>query len=84
MHFNLRSGLLSCPEHLDGEDALYDMILDQVQLYTIRHIALVEYNRLYSFRLSDKYLEWLSDFTERFVEYHYGRSFETLKFYKML
>lgn len=84
MHFNLKSGHLSCPEHLDGEDALYDIILDRVQLYTVRYIALVDHKYLYSFRLSDKYLEWLSGFTERFVEYHYGRSFETLKFYKML
>ena len=84
MHFNLRSGLLSCPDHLRGEDALYDIILDPVQLYTIRYIALVDQKELFSFKLSDKYLDWLSGFTERFVEYHYGRRFETLRFYKLL
>ncbi len=84
MHFNMKTGQLTCPEHLDGEDALYDIVFDEVQLFAVRYIALVDQKQLFGFKISERYLKWLSGFTERFVEYHYGKRFDTLKFYKQL
>ncbi len=84
MHFNMKTGQLTCPEHTDGVDALYDIVFDEVQLFAVRYIALVDQKQLFGFKISEKYLEWLSGFTGRFVEYHFGKSFDTLKFYKQL
>ncbi len=83
MHFDLATGQLTCAEHFT-EGSPEDVVLDRVQLDAVRYISLVDYERLFNFRLSDKYLVWLSGFTERFAEYHYGKRFKTLEFYKML
>lgn len=90
MHFDIRSGLLTCSEHFtppfddEAPTSPYDIILNKTRLYAIRYIALVDYDRLFNFRVSGKFLAWLSEFTENFAEYHYGKSFDTLKFYKMM
>ena len=84
MHLNLATGNLTCSDCTDGEEGLYDFVLDGTMLYIVRFIALVEYERLFNIRVSEKYAARLGEFTERFAEYHYGKRFQKLKFYKML
>ncbi|MBR1723811.1 MAG: DNA repair protein RecO [Ruminococcus sp.] len=98
MYLNMRTGQLTCsgcaakgegaasavgvPE-LPGDD-IYTAELDSTMLYTIRFIALVEYDRLFSFKLSQRYLVKLSAFTENYIRYQFGKRFDTLRFYKLL
>lgn len=84
MHLNLRSGNLECSDCVTAEDAMYDFVFDRTMLYIVRFIALVEYDRLFSFKISDRYQKRLTAFTEEFAQYHYGKRFQKLKFYKML
>ncbi len=97
MYLNMRTGQLTCKScaesgagavQVQGEtdpgDDLYTAELDATLLYTVRFIALVEYDRLFSFRLSERYLVKLAAFTENYVRYQFGKRFDTLRFYKML
>lgn len=84
MHLNLATGDLTCSNCADGEEGLYDFVMDKSLLYIVRYISLVEYERLFNIRVSQKYLERLDSFTEGFVQYHYGKKFKRLGFYKML
>lgn len=84
MHFNLKSGLIECDSCVRNRESMYDITFDKTLFHIVRFIALVEYERLYSFRISDVYQRRLTAFTERFTEYYYGRRFETLKFYRLL
>ena len=84
MHFNLRSGNLECHDCVTSDDAMYDYIFDKTMLHIVRFIALVEYERLFNFKISEKYQKQLSAFTEDFAQYHYGKKFQKLRFYKML
>lgn len=94
MFLNMRSGQLTCKscrekerqgvtEYPGGED-IYTAVLDPTMLYTIRFIALVEQERLFAFRVSERYLTQLTGFTEDYIRYQFGKRFDTLKFYKML
>lgn len=98
MYLNMRTGQLTCSdcaktgagavspqgESLPADEDIYTAALDKTMLYTVRFIALVEYDRLFSFRLSDRYLIKLNTFTEKYVRYQFGKRFDTLRFYKML
>ncbi|SDA18831.1 DNA replication and repair protein RecO [Ruminococcus sp. YE71] len=84
MHLNLATGSLTCSDCTTGDEGLYDFVLDRQLLYIVRFIALVEYEKLFNISISEKYQKRLGEFTERFAEYHYGRRFQKLRFYKML
>ena len=84
MHFNLKSGLIECGDCVTNPDSLYDVCFDRTLFHIIRYIALVEYDRLFSFKISEVYQRRLTAFTGSFCEYCCGKSFDTLKFYKML
>ncbi len=84
MHFNFISNTLECDECCNNKDSVHDMVLDKTLLYIIRYIALTEFEKLFSFRISTAYQKKLSEFTERFVKYHLKNNFKTLDFYKML
>lgn len=97
MYLNMRTGQLTCSDcaktgegavSAEGtalsEDDIYTAELDATLLYTVRFIALVEYERLFSFRLSEPYLVRLNTFTENYIRYQFGKRFDTLRFYKLL
>ncbi|MCD7740925.1 MAG: DNA repair protein RecO [Ruminococcus sp.] len=84
MHFNLKSGLIECDDCVTNRDSAFDITFDRTLFYIVRYIALVDYDKLFNFKISDKYLKKLESFTEKFVEYYYGKRFETLKFYRMI
>jgi DNA repair protein RecO (recombination protein O) len=84
MHFNLKSGLIECDNCVTNRDSYYDVTFDKTLFHIVRFIALVDFDRLFNFRISDIYQRKLTAFTERFCQYYYGRKFETLKFYNLL
>lgn len=84
MHFNFLTNDLMCDDCCINPDSIYDFLLDRQLLYIVRFIALTEYDRLFSFKISLKYQKKLTDFTEKFVGYHLKSNFATLEFYRML
>lgn len=84
MMFNIRSGELKCTEHFPALPDEYDYVLDEKLLYIVRYIILVDYDRLWNFRISERCQKQLTSLAEAFAEYHCGKVFETLKFYKCL
>lgn len=84
MHFNFKTGLLECEKCCRNPNSIYDYRLDRTLLYIVRYIALSDYDKLFSFKLSDAYLKKLADFTERFTGYYFTNDFETLRFYKII
>lgn len=92
MYIDLISGQLTCSEcaeQLQNEQTadgqgLYVMPLSPALLHTVRFIALVEQERLFNFRVSERCQSELSAFTEGFLKLRYSRKFDSLNFYKML
>lgn len=84
MHFNFKSGLIECDSCVRNRESMYDVTFDKTLFHIVRYIALVDYDRLFNFKISEVYQRKLTKFTERFCEYYYNRKFETLKFYKLL
>ena len=84
MSFNFMEDRLECEKCCPNPDSANSMVLDKQLLYIIRFIALTEYERLFYFKISDRYLKKLTEFTERYVSYHLKGKFGALDFYKML
>ena len=65
-------------------ESIFDIVFDPTLLYIVRFIALTDYNRLFNFKINEKYQKKLTDFTERFVKYNFKEHFDTLEFYRLL
>ena len=84
MHFNLSTGVLECDKCCYNPDSIYDIELDRTMLYIVRFIALTEYERLFAFKISERYQKKLTAFTERFVRYNLKGKFPSFDFYRLL
>lgn len=84
MYFDFINNNLECPKCCSNTESMHKCMLDKTLLYIIRYIALTDYDRLFSFRISTKYQKKLTSFTERFVTYNLKPNFSTLEFYKHL
>lgn len=84
MHYNYKSGLLECDNCCYNPESIFDIILDPTLLYIVRFVALTDYNRLFNFKINEKYQKKLTEFTERFVKYNFKENFDTLDFYREL
>lgn len=87
MLFSFRENNLICKncfEENQIESNNNYLSLDKTLLYIVRFIALTEYERLFSFKISDKYQKKLTEFTEKYAENILERKFPALKFYRML
>ena len=82
MHYNYKSGMLECNECCYNPDSIFDIRLDKALLYIVRYIALTDFDKLFAFRINEKYQEKLTEFTERFVKYNFKEYIETLDFYR--
>lgn len=82
MYFKIRIGKLFC-------DKCYNRAGDAVELsesllHTIRYICLSDFEKLWSFKVSDEVEKQLSYITESYLISHLDRNFRTLGFYKDL
>ncbi len=84
MYFNIRAGEMECSSCCRNKESLYGVLLDPKLLYIVRHIALTDFERLFAIKVSPKYQQQLTEFTERIVRYYFSDKFETLAFYRSL
>ena len=84
MHYNFKSGLLECDDCCYNPESIYDIILDKDMLYIVRYIALTDFDKLFNFRINEKYQKKLTEFTERFVKYNFKDYIDTLDFFRLL
>lgn len=82
MYFSFKEHNLTCSDCF--HDDLECIIMDKTLLYIVRFIALTEFERLFSFKISEKYQLKLTEFTENYVGYNFKRNFPALEFYKII
>ena len=84
MYFDFIQDRLECDECCADTKNPNRSELDPMMLYIIRYIALTDYERLFYFKISERYLKRLNIFTERYISYHLKHRFSSLEFYKMI
>ena len=84
MYFSLHTESIECENCCANKDGLLTIPLDKKMLYIVRHIALTDFDRLFNLKLSPAYQNKLTEFTERFVKFHFCEKFDTLEYYRML
>lgn len=82
MYFKIDNGMIFC-------ENCYNMAGDAVEinssvLHAIRYICLTDFEKLWSFKLSDNAQKSLSQITEKYILSHTEKHFKTLDFYKEL
>ncbi|MBR1749613.1 MAG: DNA repair protein RecO [Ruminococcus sp.] len=86
MHFNIHTGKVLCSSCITQNelDNGFDFSFDKQLFYVFRYIALTDYNKLFSFKISDSLQDKLTVFSESFVNYHLKSKFVARDFYKMI
>ena len=60
------------------------MMITDSELHVLRYIALTEFDRLYSFKVTESLEKSVGIITEKYVLAHFDRNFNTLNYYKSL
>lgn len=84
MFFDYKNSNLICKECIE-KLGLTEENLEQLHpavLKAIRHICLSDFEKIFSFSLSESYIPMISHFSEKHLINQLGKSFKTLKFYK--
>lgn len=84
LFFSISDGRFFCRECFANESVSDFIKMKLPVLRAIRHIILVDFDRLFNFRVSDKVMEKLSAAAESYLVSHLERSFQTLDFYKSI
>ncbi len=84
MHFDFRDNKLYCDECYFTDENSIQAVFDKTLLYTVRFIALSDFEKLFYFRLSQRYLNKLTEFTESFIAFNFKSRFKTLEYYKSI
>ncbi len=79
MYFDIEDGLIYC-ENCVPSDLLFPLDIGLVK--ALRHIALSDFEKIYSFKMEDYALPDLSYITEKYLLSKLQRNFKTLEFYK--
>ena len=81
MYFNIESGSLCCKDC--NPDSRFTAI-DRSMLSALRHIVYSDFSKLYSFEVSEKTADRLSDLTERYILTQSEQRFSALDFYRSI
>lgn len=81
MYFNVSDGSLCCSE-CERENGT--MAINLSQLSAMRHIVYSQFQKLYSFEISDTNADRLSDITSKYITLQSDQSFDTLNFYNSI
>lgn len=84
MQFDLQDGKLYCETCCGSRDLYNFVLIDDTMLHILRYIALSDLPKLFTFKISDTYLDNLSSITERYVSIQLGKNFKTLDFYRSI
>lgn len=80
--FSVEDGYFLCKDCRSASDELRRLIaMPAGSLQAIRHIVLSDFEKIFSFRLSEHCRKPLLRFAEEFLGYHIDRKFPTLEFY---
>lgn len=84
--FRISDGDFCCKEccEASAEESFSNILSDKAMLHAIRHIVLTDFSKLYNFRVSERIMKNLSEYTERYLINHLGCNFRTLDFYRSL
>ena len=82
MHFDFRTNKLYCDDCYYSDENSDDVLLDKTLLYIVRFIALSDFEKLFFFKISKRYLDKLTAFTESFIAYNFKNRFTSLDYYK--
>lgn len=79
-YFDIEKGTIKCPGCSDKKG----IEITGGMLHAMRHICYSDFEKIFSFSLSDEGLERLSKLTEAYLQNKVGRKFKTLEFYYSL
>ncbi len=83
--FTVDEGCFYCRDcYKPVEDAVPAIPMAAGTLQAIRHIVLQDFEKIFSFRLSERCLEPLCEFAEAFLHFHLDGRFSTLEFYQAI
>ncbi len=81
MYFSLSEGCLYC-KNCEKKGVVVPVFTDVLK--AMRHIVYSDFEKIYSFELSEGSTVILSDLTEKYITYQTEHNFKTLDFYKTL
>lgn len=84
LFFSISDGRFFCKDCFTGSSDSDFIRMKTPVLSAVRHIVLVDFDRLFNFRVSDRVMEKLSVSAESYLISHLERNFQTLEFYKSL
>ncbi len=84
MFFDIINGRLFCDKCFSGEPDYNTVMITDSELHVLRYIALTEFDRLYSFKVTESLEKSVGIITEKYVLAHFDRNFNTLNYYKSL
>lgn len=82
MHFDYTENKLFCDECYITTEESKETVFDKTLLYIVRYIALSDFEKLFYFKISERYQKKLTQFTESFIAYNFKNRFKTLDYYK--
>lgn len=85
VYFNCTNGYFICSNCLkDGDNLSKFILLNKTELHIVRYIILSEFDKLFSFKTSEKTLKTLAKLTQEYLLIHLNKRFKTLEFYNSL
>lgn len=82
MYFNLYEGNLICENCLTGDELAKSLPLDKTMLHIIRYICLSDFNKIFNFKITEKYQKKVSLVSEKYLKIQLSRYFKSLEFYE--
>lgn len=82
MYFNLYDGNLVCDNCITDDEYRKSMVLDSTMLHIVRYICLSQFDKIFNFKISEKYQNDISIVSEKYLRIQLNRYFKSLDFYK--
>lgn len=82
MYLNIYEGKLVCGDCINENEFGKCLPLDKTMLHTVRYICLSEFEKIFSFRISEECQKKLSPVSERYLTVQLSKVFSTLEYYK--
>lgn len=84
MYFIIDEGIMYCDECYIPQENRTAFKINRTVLCAVRHIALMDFEKLFSFNMKNESLERLCRLSEAYLTQHLDKHFKTLDFYKSL
>lgn len=84
MYFNLYEGRLCCKNCLSEHEFHRSRVIDKTMLHIIRYICLSDFEKIFYFKISEKYQYKLSPITEQYMKFQFNKAFNSLDYYRKI